>query len=108
MWTRNDEPLGGSLAFSAPVAAPPIVELFLMLGVWRAPAWKAALSALATAFVLSILCQLRAGYHTQPRKRHEVMKQTADRNRAGQGRTTSRHGLGIVAAPARRPLRLQW
>ena len=54
MWTHNYEPLGGSLALSAPVAALPIVVLFLMLGVWRAPAWKAALSALATAFVVSL------------------------------------------------------
>ena len=55
MWTHNYEPLGGSLALSTPVAALPIVVLFLMLGVWRAPAWKAALSALATAFALSLL-----------------------------------------------------
>lgn len=55
MWTHNYEPLGGSLALSAPVAALPIVVLFLMLGVWRAPAWKAALSGLATAFVIALL-----------------------------------------------------
>ena len=54
MWTHNYEPLGGSLALSAPVAALPIIVLFLMLGVWRAPAWKAALAALATAFVVSL------------------------------------------------------
>lgn len=54
MWTHNYEPLGGSLALSAPVAALPIIVLFLMLGVWRAPAWKAALSALLTALVVSI------------------------------------------------------
>ena len=54
MWTHNYEPLGGSLALSAPVAAAPIIVLFLMLGVWRAPAWKAALAALATAFVVSL------------------------------------------------------
>ena len=54
MWTHNYEPLGGSLALSAPVAALPILVLFLMLGVWRAPAWKAALAALATAFVVSL------------------------------------------------------
>jgi len=55
MWTHNYEPLGGSLALSAPVAALPIVVLFLMLGVWRAPAWKAALAGLASAFLLAIL-----------------------------------------------------
>jgi lactate permease len=54
MWTHNYEPLGGSLAMSAPVAALPIVVLFLMLGVWRAPAWKAALSGLLTAFVVAL------------------------------------------------------
>ncbi|MGE0816071.1 MAG: L-lactate permease [Vicinamibacterales bacterium] len=54
MWTHNYEPLGGSLALSAPVAALPIVVLFLMLGVWRAPTWKAALSGLATAFVVAV------------------------------------------------------
>ena len=34
MWQHNYEPLGGSLALSAPVAALPIVVLFLMLGVF--------------------------------------------------------------------------
>ena len=42
MWQHNYEPLGSSLALSAPVAALPIVVLFLMLGVFRSPAWKAA------------------------------------------------------------------
>ena len=55
MWTHNYEPLGDSLALSAPVAALPIVVLFLMLGVWRAPAWKAAASGLLTAFLLATL-----------------------------------------------------
>ncbi|MEZ5286403.1 MAG: L-lactate permease [Vicinamibacterales bacterium] len=54
MWQHNYEPLGGSLGLSAPVAALPIIVLFLMLGVWRAPAWKAAMSALATALVVAM------------------------------------------------------
>ena len=54
MWQHNYEPLGGSLGLSAPVAALPIVVLFLMLGLWRAPAWKAAASALVTALVVAI------------------------------------------------------
>jgi L-lactate permease len=54
MWQHNYEPLGGSLALSAPVAALPIVVLFLMLGVLRAPAWKAAGSALITALVVAV------------------------------------------------------
>jgi lactate permease len=54
MWQHNYEPLGGSLVLSAPVAALPIVVLFLMLGVLRAPAWKAAGSALITALVVAV------------------------------------------------------
>ena len=54
MWQHNYEPLGGSLALSAPVAALPILVLFFLLGVWRLPSWKAALAALATALVVAI------------------------------------------------------
>lgn len=54
MWQHNYEPLGGSLALSAPVAALPIVVLFLMLGVLRSPAWQAAGAALLTALVVAI------------------------------------------------------
>jgi len=54
MWQHNYEPLGDSLALSAPVAALPIVVLFLMLGVWRAPTWKAALSGLVTALLVAV------------------------------------------------------
>ncbi len=54
MWQHNYEPIAGSLALSAPVAALPIVVLFLMLGVVRSPAWKAAASALFTALIVSI------------------------------------------------------
>jgi lactate permease len=54
MWQHNYEPLGGSLALSAPVAALPIIVLFLLLGVWRLPSWKAALTALATALIVAI------------------------------------------------------
>jgi lactate permease len=54
MWQHNYEPLGGSLALSTPVAALPIVVLFVLLGVVRAPAWKAAGSALVTALIVAI------------------------------------------------------
>ena len=54
MWQHNYEPLGGSLALSALVAAIPIVVLFLMLGVWRKPSWIAALSALGSALVVAL------------------------------------------------------
>ena len=54
MWQHNYEPIAGSLGASALVAAVPIVVLFLMLGVFRKPAWMSATSALASAFVVSL------------------------------------------------------
>src|SRR3989442_11533674 len=54
MWQHNYEPVGGSLALSALVAAIPIVMLFLMLGVWRKPAWMSALAALGSALVVAL------------------------------------------------------
>jgi len=55
MWQQNYEPLSGSLGLSAVVAAIPILVLFYMLGVIRKPAWMAAVSALAAAFVLALI-----------------------------------------------------
>src|SRR5688572_25969548 len=54
MWQHNYEPLAGSLGLSALAAAVPIVVLFIMLGMLRKPAWMAAMSALASALVVSI------------------------------------------------------
>src|ERR1700704_2150054 len=54
MWQQHYEPVGGSLALSALVAAIPIVALFLMLGVWRKPAWMSSLAALGSALVVSL------------------------------------------------------
>src|SRR5581483_9895442 len=54
MWQHNYEPVAGSLAASAVVAMIPIVVLFLMLGVWRRPAWLSALAALGSALVVSL------------------------------------------------------
>ena len=54
MWQHNYEPLSGSLGGSAVVAAVPILVLFLMLGVFRRPAWMSALSALVSAFVVAL------------------------------------------------------
>jgi len=54
MWQHNYEPVGGSLALSALVAAIPIVVLFLVLGVWRKPAWMSALAALGSALVVAL------------------------------------------------------
>ena len=54
MWQHNYEPIGGSLGMSAPVAAIPIVVLFVMLGVLRKPAWISALSALVSALLVAL------------------------------------------------------
>jgi lactate permease len=54
MWQHNYEPVGGSLGLSAVVAAIPIFVLFLMLGVWRKPAWMSAVTALASAAVIAL------------------------------------------------------
>ena len=54
MWQHNYQPIADSLGASALVAAIPIVVLFVMLGVLRKPAWMSALTALASAFVLSL------------------------------------------------------
>jgi lactate permease len=55
MWQHNYEPIAGSLGISAVFAAIPIVVLFLMLGVFRKPAWMSALSALASALLVSLV-----------------------------------------------------
>jgi L-lactate transport len=54
MWQHNYAPLSGSLGGSAIVAAIPILVLFLMLGVFRRPAWMSAFSALISAFVVAL------------------------------------------------------
>src|SRR5882762_3869524 len=54
MWRHNYEPVAGSLALSALVAAIPIVVLFLMLGVWRKPAWMSALTALVSGLLVAL------------------------------------------------------
>jgi len=54
MWQHNYAPLNGSLGLSAVVAALPIFVLFLMLGVFRRPAWMSAFAALGTAFLVSL------------------------------------------------------
>ncbi|MDQ6699018.1 MAG: L-lactate permease [Acidobacteriota bacterium] len=53
MWQHNYTPLG-SLPVSALVAAIPIFVLLLMLGVFRKPAWMAALSGLIAAAVVAL------------------------------------------------------
>jgi lactate permease len=54
MWQHNYEPVGGSLALSAVIAAIPIVVLFVMLGVLRKAAWVSAVAALVSAFIVSV------------------------------------------------------
>ena len=54
MWQHNYAPLNGSLGLSAVVAAVPIFVLFLMLGVFRRPAWMSALAALVSALLVAI------------------------------------------------------
>ncbi|HVG54469.1 MAG TPA: lactate permease LctP family transporter [Vicinamibacterales bacterium] len=55
MWQHNYEPIAGSLALSAPVAAIPIVVLFVMLGVLRKAAWISALAALVSALIVALV-----------------------------------------------------
>ncbi|MDJ0458041.1 L-lactate permease [Arthrobacter sp. NQ7] len=47
------DPLG-SLALGAGLAALPLILLFILLGVFRAKAWKAALASLALSIVLAV------------------------------------------------------
>jgi L-lactate transport len=55
MWQQNYEPLGGSLGLSALVAAIPIFVLVYMLGIRRSASWQAALAALGSAILISLL-----------------------------------------------------
>jgi lactate permease len=47
-------PIAGSLALSALVAALPLITLFVMLGVFKIPAWKSALVAVALGILLAV------------------------------------------------------
>jgi lactate permease len=62
MWDQTYTLLGLNLAWSAMIAALPILALLLLLGVLRRPAWIAALAGLAAAFVVAL-----AGYHMPAR-----------------------------------------
>src|SRR6185503_2661908 len=54
MWQHNYEPVSGSLGVSAVVATVPILVLFLMLGVFRRPAWMSAVAALISALGIAL------------------------------------------------------
>jgi lactate permease len=47
-------PVGGSLALSFLVAALPVLAVVLLLGVFRRPAWQAALAGLFIGFVVAV------------------------------------------------------
>ena len=49
------DPIAGSLALSAVVAALPLLLLFILLGVFRVKAPKAAIASLALSLVLAIV-----------------------------------------------------
>ncbi|HTR00693.1 MAG TPA: L-lactate permease [Candidatus Acidoferrum sp.] len=55
MWEQNYLPIHDSLFLSALVAAIPIFVLLTLIGILRKPAWVAAVSGLATAFVIALL-----------------------------------------------------
>ncbi|RBY81712.1 L-lactate permease [Geodermatophilus sp. TF02-6] len=54
MFEQVVDPVGGSLALSALVAAIPLLALFLLLGALRVKAWLAGLISLAVALVLAV------------------------------------------------------
>jgi lactate permease len=54
MWQQDYYFAGGSLAWSAVVAAAPLLVLFFLLGVLRKPGWVAALSALAVTWLVVV------------------------------------------------------
>lgn len=55
MWEQNYIPVADSVFISALVAAIPIFVLLTLIGIMRKPAWVAAVSGLATAFVIALL-----------------------------------------------------
>jgi lactate permease len=55
MWQHNYAPLAGNLGLSALVAAIPLIVLGVMLGVLRKPSWMSAMTALASALLVSLV-----------------------------------------------------
>lgn len=55
MWNQTYQLFGQGLVVSALIAAAPVFTLLLLLGVFRKPAWVAALSGLAVTFLLAIV-----------------------------------------------------
>ncbi len=54
MFHQFPAPVGGSLLLSALIALIPLVTFFVMLGVFKTPAWVAALSSLGIALLVSV------------------------------------------------------
>lgn len=55
MYTQVLAPVGGSLGWSALVAAAPLTALFALLGMFRVQAWLASLVSLAAALAVALL-----------------------------------------------------
>src|SRR5437016_3485561 len=53
-WTQVYAPVAGSLGLSIVAAGLPLLVVALMLGVWRAPAWRAATVSLVVAIGVAI------------------------------------------------------
>ena len=54
MWQQNYTPMFGSVGASALTASIPIFVVLLMLGVWRKPAWMAAITGLLSAIIVAL------------------------------------------------------
>jgi lactate permease len=54
VFTQVDDPVGGSLALSALVAALPLITLFVLLGGLRLKAWQAGLASLVVALGVAV------------------------------------------------------
>ena len=62
MFTQVADPVGGSLALSALVAALPLITLFVLLGGLRLKAWQAGLASLVVALGVAVFAfQMPAG-----------------------------------------------
>ncbi|MES2627105.1 MAG: L-lactate permease [Pseudomonadota bacterium] len=55
MWQQNYLPVADSVFLSALLAAIPIFVLLTLIGIMRKPSWVAAVSGLATAFIIALL-----------------------------------------------------
>ena len=54
MWSQTYDPVGGSLQLSALVAVLPVFVVLVVLGVFRKPAWVAAMSGFVTSAIVSV------------------------------------------------------